>query len=361
MSMRSSQLERESRGLARSGAGRGLVIAAATLCLLVAGPALAKKKGGGHEDRRYCTATAVFQFVACENEVQDDFFTATAICLNLSETEERNECSAEAFAASHEGRSLCREQREARRELCLALGEDRYDPDFDPADFNPTFTNQNPFYPLAIGNHWEYEGGDEGVSVEVKDATKRIEGVTCIVVNDRVEDGGEVVEDTDDWFGQRKNGNVDYCGELSQDFETFDGDDPEAAELVSLDGSFKAGRDGAQPGTLFLGTPVVGRVYRQEWAPGDAEDAAEVLSTSYGFGSNPMLDELVPQDLAELLCGGGDCVVTREFSPLSPGGFERKYYARGIGFFLETNPDSGEILQLVDCNFNAKCAALPTP
>ena len=259
---------------------------------------------------------------------------------------------------------LCREQRDARQQLCQALGEERYDPDFEPEDFDDDFTNPtnpNPFFPLAIGNHWDYAGGDETVAVEVLAETKSIEGVTCIVVNDQVEQDGEVVEDTDDWFGQRKNGTVDYCGELSREFESFEGDDPETPELVSLEGSFKAGRDGAQPGTIFLGMPAVGRVYRQEWSPGNAEDAAKVLSTSYGFGNDPQLDAFVPQDLAELLCPADDCVVTGEFTPLSPGSFERKYYARGIGFFLEVHPGSGEILQLVDCNFDARCAVLPTP
>ena len=338
-------------------------IAAAIGCLLVPGPALANQ-GGDSEDRRYCTSTASSQFTACENEVRGDFYTETAICTNLSEKEERSECSKQANVASKEGLQLCREQRGARRELCKALGEDRYDPDFEPADFDEDFTNltnPNAYFPLAIGNHWDYAGGDETVSVEVLDATKLIEGVTCIVVNDRVEVDGKVVEDTDDWFGQRKNSTVDYCGELSRQFESFEGDDPEEPELVDIEGSFKVGRDGTQPGTLFLGMPVVGRVYRQEWKPGTAEDAARVLSTSYGFGSNPKLDEFVPEDLVELLCGNHDCVVTGEFSPLSPGSFERKYYARGIGFFLEVHPDSGEILQLVDCNFDARCGLLPTP
>jgi len=341
MSIRSSQI--------------ALAIAGAIGCLLLAGPALAQN---------YCTSTASSQFTACQNEVRDTFYTATAICTNLSDKEERSECSKEASDERKEGNQVCREQRSARRELCQALGGDRYDPDFDPDDFDEDFTDlthPNPYFPLAIANHWDYVGGDETVAVEVLDETKLIEGVTCIVVNDRVKQDGEVVEDTDDWFGQRKNGTVDYCGELSREFESFEGDDPELPELVSLEGSFKVGR-GAQPGTLFLGTPVVGRVYRQEWFPGVAEDAAEVLSTSYGFGSgNQKLDEFVPQDLAEHLCSNDDCVVTGEFSPLSPDSFERKYYARGIGFFLEVHPDSGEILQLVDCNFHMKCGALPEP
>ncbi len=314
--------------------------------------------------QNYCSRTADAQSRACGHEATDDFHKARAICINISSQQEREACLAEAEAERTAANQLCGEQLAARKELCGELGEDRYDPDFDPADFDDDFgnlTNPNPYFPLTVGNQWVYEGGDETVTVEVLDKTKLIEGVTCIVVNDRGDEDGELVEDTDDWFGQRTDGTVDYCGEISKNFETFDGDNPMVAELVDIDGSWKAGRDGAKPGTLFPGLPTVGMVYRQEWAPGDAEDAATVLSTNYGFGSDPELDESVPQALAALLCPGNTCVVTGEFSPLSPGGFERKYYATGIGLFLEVHPESGEIVQLVDCNFDARCAVLPAP
>ena len=71
---------------------------------------------------------------------------------------------------------------------------------------------------------------------------------------------------------------------------------------MDVEGSLKAGRDGALPGTLFMATPIAGAVYRQEFAAGNAEDAAEVLSTTYGFGSDAQLDQFVPQALVELLC-----------------------------------------------------------
>jgi hypothetical protein len=54
-------------------------------------------------------------------------------------------------------------------------------------------------------------------------------------------------------------------------------------------------------------------------------------------------------------------VVTKNFSLLEPGIFARKYYARGIGFFLEVKPDTGEVLQLVNCSFDDRCKDLPQP
>jgi hypothetical protein len=61
------------------------------------------------------------------------------------------------------------------------------------------------------------------------------------------------------------------------------------------------------------------------------------------------------------MCNNRDCVVTRNYSLLEPGIYETKYYARGIGFFLVTQPDAGTTLQLVSCNFDQRCIALPAP
>ena len=66
----------------------------------------------------------------------------------------------------------------------------------------------------------------------------------------------------------------------------------------------------------------------------------------------------MPPKLAKLLCTG-DCVVTRNFSLLEPGAFERKYYAPGIGVFLEVEPGHGEVVRLVKCNVDPRCALLP--
>ena len=52
--------------------------------------------------------------------------------------------------------------------------------------------------------------------------------------------------------------------------------------------------------------------------------------------------------------------MTRNFSLLEPDTFERKYYAPGIGVFLEVAPDSGEVVRLVKCNVDPRCALLPT-
>lgn len=311
---------------------------------------------------RYCSATARTLFRACGFEVQDDYWKAVATCLNVSSPAERRQCFAEARGARLEGSGRCAEQREWRLEACRSLGEARYDPDFDPAHFddprNPT--RPNPYFPLQVGSRWEYRGGDEVNTLEVLDETKLIDGVRCIVVSDLVTRDGDVVEDTDDWFALARDGNVWYCGEEVKDYESFDGDDPRKPELVSIDGSFKAGRDRDKPGVIFQAAPETGQSYLEEFSLGNAEDVTDVLSTTYAHGADPELDRSVPEALARLLCAG-DCVVTRNYSLLEPKVVARKYYARGIGFFLEVKPDTGEAVQLVSCNVDPRCDALPVP
>ena len=128
----------------------------------------------------------------------------------------------------------------------------------------------------------------------------------------------------------------------------------------SVDGRFKADIDGAKPGIIFKAVPVVGQTYLEGFSLGNAEDIAQVFSKTYHFGEDKELDRFVPPNLAKLLCHH-DCVVTENTSLLEPGVVERKYYAPGIGTYLETNPDSGEITRLVKCNFHELCASLPVP
>ena len=92
------------------------------------------------------------------------------------------------------------------------------------------------------------------------------------MLNDKRYENGLLAEDTDDWYGQRKDGTVEFCGEAVSNFESFQGDNPFKPERVSVDGQWKTGRDGIPSGGYILGAPVVGDVHRLEFAPGVAED-----------------------------------------------------------------------------------------
>ena len=235
-------------------------------------------------------------------------------------------------------------------QLCGAIGGGAYDPPFG-TDFATDFVDPlqiggaippNVYLPLVPGAMWTYESSfvdDEGesvtetIEVTVTSETKQIEGITCITVRDVVREDGVLIEDTDDWLAQDITGNVWYCGEIAENFESFEGDDPDLPELVDIDGSWKSGRDGARAGILMPAVAAPGEVIRQEVAWREAEDVMEIVSVT-GSESTP---------------GGGcagDCVVTLDFTPLDPGVEEYKYYAPGIGLILEVD-DEGNRVELM--------------
>src|SRR5262249_35901234 len=149
------------------------------------------------DNGRHCSATANATFRACGLSAHADALIASAKCFNVSDASERRGCLAGGGRAGEGGRQRCRGQNDAGAEICAALGEARYEPDFDPDLFDPDFahpTNPNSFFPLGIGNQWTYRGGSQSNVIEVLNRTKRIEGVTCIVVNDKVSEGGVVIE-----------------------------------------------------------------------------------------------------------------------------------------------------------------------
>lgn len=314
-----------------------------------------------HYSDRACSKTSQLMLKACYAENRDDFYVNTAKCFNESEPYEKRECIQEVKEESREIRQACGEQYGAREQVCDSIGQAPYDPSFEPEDFETSLgslTAPNSHFPIGVGYSWTY-GGDEDILVEVLDETKLIDDITCFVVRDVVSEDGLLVEDTDDWFAvSRADGAIWYCGEEVKDYEYFEGDSPSVPELTAIDGSFKVERDGDRAGVFFPGTRIVGEVFRQEYSLGNAEDIGEVVSVDYHYGENAELDELVPQDLAQMLCNH-DCVVVAESTPIEPEVFERKYYAPGIGFFIGTNPVEEEVVFLTGCSFNAVCQSLP--
>ena len=294
--------------------------------------ALAKKKKKGG---RYCTATAKAAHTACIREKQDDYNIAVGNCINVSDDEERSNCYQEAKSEYKEAKEECKDQYEARRDVCEDLGQGRYDPELDSANFvdNPLEIGDavaaNPYFPLIPGTTWTYENtvAGETDTVEVFNETKEFEYpadsgqiFNCIVVNDVVTDteSGEVIEDTDDWYAQDLEGNVWYFGELAQNFE--DG------ELVDIEGSWKAGVDGAKPGILMwaydgFGSDPPQEVYRQEFSLGDAEDIGEFVE---------WVDSITVKGKEYT-----NVLKTKDYSPIEPDVFEYKYYAPGVGLILE--------------------------
>jgi len=193
----------------------------------------------------------------------------------------------------------------------------------DPADFVAAVTN--PWFPLTPGTKLTYKGikdGEEAVDVfEVTDQTKVVDGVTCVVIRDTLTLGGTLHERTEDWYVQDRDGNVWYFGEATAELD-------DAGKVVSTEGSWTAGEDGATPGIYMPGDPQVGQSMQQEFYPGQAEDHFVVLLTS---GSVK-----VPAGTFK------DALLTAEWTPLEPAVLGEKFYARGIGLVKEFDVAGGQ-------------------
>jgi len=261
-------------------------------------------------------------------EAQSDLQFAFAVAHNIIDPMERADAMLEAFGEYLEALALGQSRYAARLGVCSRLGGGAYAPDIDPMDFVAVI--DNPFLPYIPGARRTYRkvtagGVVETVETEVLSVTREILGVTCTVVRDIASENGVVVEDTLDYFAQDEDGNVWYFGEISMNYE--DG------YLHDLDGSWIAGEDGAEAGIVMHATPVIGTVYRQEFALGEAEDTAGIVALG--------VQVQVPFGTF------GGCLVTYDFSALEPSAREQKSYAPGLGLVLEVNLNTGERTELI--------------
>lgn len=204
-----------------------------------------------------------------------------------------------------------------------------YDPIIDPANFVRGI--DNPYLPLEPGTTFVYRGTSDGEvetsTVAVTNERKVILGVTCVVVLDLVEVSGELKEKTLDWYAQDREGNVWYFGERTEEYEN--------GAIVSTEGSWEAGVDGAKAGILMKADPKPGETYRQEYYVGEAEDWARVLRLN--------------EDVTVAYASFENVLVTKDSTPLSPGLIAEKFYARGVGLIMDRLVSGGqERLELIE-------------
>lgn len=208
-----------------------------------------------------------------------------------------------------------------------------YNVEIDPADFVSTNIIGNDFFPLIAGRTITFEGAEDDATIRVVEEytsdTKIIMGVTCMIVRAREYENDELIEDTFDWYAQDNAGNVWYFGEDSKEIE--DG------AVVSTEGSWEAGVDGALPGIIMLAQPMIGLWYRQEYYEGEAEDVAQVLSLSANV--------TVP------IGTYSNCLQTAEWNVLEPGTVEHKFYSPGVGLIRAVKVKGGDGYEdLIDIN-----------
>jgi hypothetical protein len=261
---------------------------------------------------------------ACARDADSDKLLAAAACANFGDPSKAAGCLARADEELHSAQDLCTSQAEARARVCGAVGQAPYDPPIDPANFVDQVTNR--YFPLQPGTVWTYRGEGSATKVEVTNRKRRIMGVNCVVVRDTVTVAGKVEEDTFDYYAQDRQGNVWYFGESTAEYVN--------GYIVSIEGSFVAGRDRAKPGIIMPAHPAPGMTMRQEFALDEAEDLARyervggTLTTRFGTYRNVLK--------------------TFEFTPLEPEARENKYYAPGIGNVLTVDLVTGEREVLVE-------------
>jgi hypothetical protein len=224
---------------------------------------------------------------------------------------------------------------------CLTLGvagQNPPEPEYT-SDFALEFCDQlkpsggNLYFSLVPGTRLRLEGDDDGdfieVEIKVLDQTKIIEfeingqmiEAKTRVVREREWENGELVEVSKNYFARcKKTGDVYYFGE--------DVDIYEDGEVVSHDGAWLAGEDGAQPGLIMPSVFTLGSRYFQEFAPGVAMDRAKHVETGLVVDT--------PAGTFE------NCVRIVETTPLEPGSESTKIYAPGVGLIVD------DVVELVE-------------
>jgi hypothetical protein len=205
-----------------------------------------------------------------------------------------------------------------------------YHPHIDPANFSPNVTNK--LFPLTPGQTLVYTGiEDEQKVLDLvvpSRRTKLVDGVRARVVEDRVYLDNVLAERTSDYYAQDRCGNVWYFGEDTAELDRH-------GNVVSTEGTWHAGVDGAQPGVFMQAHPQLGRRFRQEWYQGQAEDVFKVIDRSAAV--------TVPYGSFR------HALRTEETNALEPNVLDNKYYVRGIGEVAELSVKGPrETLKLVE-------------
>lgn len=205
----------------------------------------------------------------------------------------------------------------------------------DPETGGPfSLVIDNGFFPAVVGSQSVLEGvNDEGteirIEINVLDETEVVAGIETRVVEEVEFEDGVLIEVSRNFFAQASDGTVCYFGEdldecpdgLEQVGDEFlcNGEEP------SHEGAWRAGENGNVPGIITPANPRVGDVFRQEGAPGIAEDQAEVLA----------LGEPIEVPAGDF----GDTLTTEDCNPLEGGARDLKVYVRGIGLAIDEDAE----------------------
>jgi len=182
---------------------------------------------------------------------------------------------------------------------------------------------QNPYFNLRPGRQLVLEGKEDGAQVRLEiTALRQLETITFTtargvtltiptrIVEERETADGELAEVSRNFFARCiETSDIFYFGE---EVDIYEG-----GVVVSHEGAWRAGEEGALPGLIMPASFLLGSKYFQETAPGVAEDRAE--NTEMG------LAVAVPAGAFSA------CVAIEETSALSPNSKGVKTYCPGVG------------------------------
>lgn len=173
---------------------------------------------------------------------------------------------------------------------------------------------KNAFFVLEPGFQLRYEGEEDGetvaLTITVLNDTKRVNGVDTRVVEEREWENGELIEVSLNYFAICEQTNSIYY--FGEDVDIYKG-----GRVVSHDGAWHAGENGARAGMMMPSEPLLGARFMQEIAPGVAVDRAEIMS----------LNESVQTPAGRF----DRCLKVEETSVLEPKIVGHKLHCPGIG------------------------------
>ncbi len=179
-------------------------------------------------------------------------------------------------------------------------------------------TGRNRYFILEPDYYLQLEGREGktkiNLVIEVTNEKEVIEGVNTRIVEERESHNGELVEVSKNFYAIDKfSHSIFYFGEEVDIYKR--------GKIISHNGTWRSGEDGAKFGLMMPGLPLIGARYYQEMAEGVAMDRAKVVSIS---------------ETVETPAGRFEnCLKVEETTPLEPDMKEYKYYAPEIGLIKD--------------------------
>jgi hypothetical protein len=182
-----------------------------------------------------------------------------------------------------------------------------------------SLTIDNAFFPLVVGTQFVLEGVVDGelvrLVITVLDQTEDVDGVITRVVEERETADGVLTEVSLNYFAQAPDGTVCYFGEAVDIY------DETGTNVVSHEGAWRAGENGAVSGIFMPADPQLGDIFANEIAPGVAEDQTEVIG----------VDEPISVPAGDF----SETRTTEECNPLADAEKDTKAFARNVGIVID--------------------------